>query len=321
MPDRIKLGIQQAWQESAPLTAASILMLVLLFGSAVGLVVDDRVITGAPAWLKPTKFAISTAIYSGTMAWVFGYLTVWPRLMRAVGWLMSLSLVTEVVIIDIQAARGTTSHFNVGTALDATLFSIMGAFIGLLLLTSLVVLAALFRQSFFRPALGWALRSGMLITVIGSAAGGIMLRASPDQVGQMRITHRPQILGTHTVGGADGSPGLPGVAWSRSHGDLRIPHFFGLHGIQIIPFLAFLLARTRLSGRRQTNLILAAAVSYFALFVILSWQAFRGQSVVQPDTQTLEVIAIWLAATGIVIAFLCLRSPTRSAVKASTAGF
>jgi hypothetical protein len=320
MPNRFKLLIQEAWQGNAPLTATTILMLVLLFVSGVGLIVDDRIITGAPAWLKPAKFAVSTGIYSGTMAWVFGYLTIWPRLMRAVAWLMSLSLVIEVVIIDIQAARGTTSHFNVGTLLDATLFSIMGAFIGLLLLTSVVVLVALFRQSFFNSAWGWALRCGMLVTVIGSAAGGMMLRASADQLDQMRITHRPQILGAHTVGGADGSPGLPGVAWSRSHGDLRIPHFFGLHGIQIIPFLAFLLGRTRLSRRRQTDLILAAAASYLALVVILTWQALRGQSIVQPDAQMLEILAVWLATNAVVVAVLWRRSPTLSSVNASTAG-
>ncbi len=294
---RFNRFLQLAWQENAALTATTILMLLAFIGSCLGLLFDQRIITGAPAWLKPAKFAISTAIYSATMVWLFGYITIWPRLIRAIGWALSVILVVEVGIIDIQAARGATSHFNVGTPLDAVLFSVMGTFIALLWLTSIVLQIALFRQSFFNAAWGWALRMGMLLTVIGAGAGGLMLRPTPEQLEQIRATNRPQIVGAHTVGAPDGGPGLPGLAWSRLHGDLRIPHFLGLHGIQIIPFFAFLLSRSRWSTRQQTSLILVAAASYLVLFAILSWQALRGQSIVQPDTQTLRVLAVWLSAT------------------------
>ena len=47
-------------------------MLVAAGAALVGMLVDPRIITGAPAWLKPFKFAISTAIYSLTLAWIFG---------------------------------------------------------------------------------------------------------------------------------------------------------------------------------------------------------------------------------------------------------
>src|SRR5271165_2834481 len=313
--------LQLAWQENAPLTITTILMLLAFIGSCLGVVFDQRIITGAPAWLKPAKFAISTAIYTGTMVWLFGYITIWPRLIRAVGWVMSLILVVDVGILDIQAARGATSHFNVGTPVDATLFSIMGSFIALLWLTSMVVLVALFRQSFFNPSWGCALRTGMLLTVIGTGAGGMMLRPSPDQLEQIKITHRPEIFGAHTVGAPDGGPGLPGLAWSRSHGDLRIPHFFGLHGIQIIPFFAFLLGRGRLSTRQQTNVVLVAGSSYLALFLILSWQALRGQSIVQPDTQTVIALAVWLLGTVLTgaLSLALTRSDLRQQAAATTA--
>ena len=39
----------------------------LLGVSLIGLLIDDRVITGAPAWLKPAKFGASTAVYLLTM--------------------------------------------------------------------------------------------------------------------------------------------------------------------------------------------------------------------------------------------------------------
>jgi hypothetical protein len=59
------------WRSSPPLTAVGALMLFVAVLSAVGIFIDPRVITGAPAWLKPWKFAISTAVYSLTLAWLF----------------------------------------------------------------------------------------------------------------------------------------------------------------------------------------------------------------------------------------------------------
>src|SRR5688572_13688721 len=143
--DRIATEVKKAWSDSAPLTATTFVMLAAFAGSVAGIFLDDRVITGVPAWLKPAKFAISTAIFSGTMAWLFRYLDVWPRFVRATGWVLATVLVLEVGIIDLQAARGTTSHFNVGTTLDFALTGIMGVAIAVLWLTSVGVLVALFR--------------------------------------------------------------------------------------------------------------------------------------------------------------------------------
>src|SRR5215211_4909472 len=97
------------WRSSPPLTVVGLLMLVVAVPSLVGVFVDPRIITGAPAWLKPFKFAISTAIYSLTLAWIFGFLSDWPRVRRVVGWTTAIVFVLEVTIIDLQAWRGTTS--------------------------------------------------------------------------------------------------------------------------------------------------------------------------------------------------------------------
>jgi hypothetical protein len=299
----IAIELRRAWKDCAPLTATSVLMLAALVGSCAGLFLDPRIITGAPAWLKPAKFAISTAIFSGAIAWLYRYITIWPRFMRTVGWVLAGALVFEVAIIDVQAARGTTSHFNAATQLDTALFAIMGAGIVILWLASVAVLIALFRQKFENPAWGWLLRLGMLTTVLGSAGGGFMIRMTPEQAAALHASHTVRAVGGHTVGAPDGGPGLPGVGWGTQHGDLRVPHFFGLHGLQIIPFVGWLALRRRRNqdAGKQIGFAFAIAASYLALVAILTMQALRGQSIVEPDGGTVAAVVLWFGATAVAI--------------------
>src|SRR5205085_10521042 len=58
----IRAAVARLWAADRPLAAVTMLMLAALVASAAGLVVDPRTIAGAPAWLKPAKFAASTAI-------------------------------------------------------------------------------------------------------------------------------------------------------------------------------------------------------------------------------------------------------------------
>ena len=155
---RIAAPLRRLWRTSPPLTAVGALMLVVAAASLVGILVDPRIITGAPAWLKPFKFAISTAVYSLTLAWMFTWLSDWPRVRRVVAWTTAVVFVLEVAIIDTQAWRGTTSHFNASTPLDRVLFFTMGAAIMVQTIVSVAVAVALWRQRFADRPLGWALR-------------------------------------------------------------------------------------------------------------------------------------------------------------------
>jgi hypothetical protein len=287
--------LRTLWQASPPLTAVSLVMLAIFVPTLVGVVLDPRLVTGVPAWLKPAKFTISIALYCLTLAWMFTFFDGWTRMKRFVGWLSALVLVIEIAIIDLQAARGVTSHFNVGTALDGALFTVMGAAILLLWLASIVLTIAAFRQRFADGALGWAIRLGLLITVMGAATGGLMVRPTPAQLETAR-TGRIVVAGAHTVGAPDGGPGVPGTGWSLEHGDLRVPHFLGLHALQLVPLMAILLRGVE-SPRRRRRLVIACAASYGSLFAILLTQALRGQSVTAPDHATLTVLAAWLIGT------------------------
>ena len=282
-----------------PLVVTALVMLVALAGFTAGLVFDPTVIGGAPAWLKPTKFAISIAVYSLTLAWLFTWLPQWVRLRRYIGWTTAIALTLEMVIIGLQAWRGTTSHFNLTTPFDAILFQIMGAVIVAQTFTTIAVAVALWRQPFADRALGWALRLGMTITIVGAFSGGLMARPTAEQRSAAAAGAPMKVLGAHTVGAPDGGPGLPGTGWSTTHGDLRIAHFAGLHAMQILPLIALGLRRRSWSDRVRQRLTLTAAASYASLFLLLLSQALRGQSVFAPDGLTLALLAAWAAFTTI----------------------
>jgi len=264
------------WQTSPELIATAALMQIVLVVALVGLAVDPRIITGAPAWLKPAKFAVSITIYTITLAWIFTLLPEWVRTRRVVGWLTAVTMVIEIAIIGGQAWRGTTSHFNVGTVADAVLFTIMGTAIFIQTFATIAVAVALWRHRFGDVAVGWALRFGMIISIVGALTGGFMTRPTAAQLEAARAGERMTIAGAHTVGAPDGGPGLTGTGWSTEHGDLRVPHFVGLHALQVLPLVALWLGRLRVRGRLRERLVLMAAAGYAGLYVMLLTQALRG---------------------------------------------
>jgi len=291
--------LKQLWRTNAPLTFTGLLMLPALAISVVGLIVDPRIIADAPAWLKPAKFAVSIAIYVFTLAWAFTLIPGWQKTRRVVGWATAIAMVLEFVIIAFQAYRGTTSHFNFSTPLNSVLFIIMGVAIVAQTFISIAVAVAFWRQNFADPAMGWALRFGMIITILGAFIALFMTHPTPAQLAAEHAGQAMPIMGAHTVGAPDGGPGLSGTGWSTEHGDLRIPHFIGLHALQVLPLIAFLMGRLRLNSDTRARLTLTAAGSYFTLVVLLLVQALRGQPLLRPDSLTLGLFGAWALVTAI----------------------
>ena len=309
----MKTTIATLWRTDARLTAVGLAMLALLAATGVALLVDPREVLGAPAWMKPAKFAASIAIYTLTLAWVFTYLPEWTRTRRVVSWVTAVTLVLEIVIIDVQAWRGTTSHFNVGTLVDGVLFTIMGLAIVAQTLTACAVAVALWKQRFSDRAIGWALRFGMTITIVGAMTGGLMTRPTREQLDNVRAGHRMTVAGAHTVGAPDGGPGLPGTGWSREHGDIRVAHFLGLHALQMLSLVALVFAGRGWQDARRVRIVWAISASYVSLFALLLWQALRGQSVTAPDAATLTALAAWAVLTALALAIAGSRRETARA--------
>jgi hypothetical protein len=262
------------WRTDPVVVGSGLLLAALIVPFGLGLWLDPRVITGVPAWLKPLKFALSTSVYAFTLAGVFTFLPEWPRTRWIVGRGTAAAFVVEVLLIAGQAYRGTTSHFNVATPFDAAIFAAMGLVIVAQTGLAVALTLAVWRQRFDDPALGWALRLGLVVTVLGAATGGLMTRPTAAQLAGARTGPALTISGGHTIGAADGGPGLPLTGWSTRHGDVRVPHFVGLHAWQVLPVFVLLLPRR--DDRMRRTVALAASGVYAAVFIGLLVQALRG---------------------------------------------
>jgi uncharacterized membrane protein len=156
-------------------------MLLTLAATLVGLLFDPRVITGAPAWLKPAKFAVSIAIYCFTLLWLLTFVRGRPRLVRPVAWATAVALGMEMVIIAAQVVRGTTSHFNVATPLDSALWEAMAFFVVVVWVMNLLTAVLLLVQRMPDPAFAWSLRLGVLVSFVGMSVAFLMTTETPER--------------------------------------------------------------------------------------------------------------------------------------------
>ena len=237
--------------------------LAMLLVMLVGAPFDHRHVMGLNPFIKPMKFALSIAIYVWTLGWLLAYLS---DAERSVAWIsrgVAVAMLLEIVPITVQAARGTTSHYNCATTFDCLAFNVMGIMILVnTLLASWTLVLFFTRRPSLPAAYLWGIRLGLLLFVAGGAEGMLMILRS-----------------AHTVGAADGGPGLPIFNWSTQAGDLRAAHLVGLHALQLLPLAGFAISRStgNLLPARQTALMVAVAAAYAALGLALFLLAIAGR--------------------------------------------
>lgn len=314
---RAVTGLWRAHRGLAALTVGSAALLVVTL--VLGLV-DGRQVVGAPVWLKPAKFAVSVAVAAPVLAWILGQMRAVsrPGRLRVAGHVITAMGALELIIITVQAVRGVPSHFNAASRLDGALFTIMGVGITVFWLAQIYIAVRAFRIPFTSGARTWAIRLGLTVSLLGAALGFTMPRPTPAQLDSLRAGRPTPLVGAHAVGVADGGPGLPIARWSTEGGDLRVPHFFGLHALQGLPLLALVVERRRRwAGAAGTRLILAAALGWGGLMLTTLVQALRGQPLLAPDVVTVAVLVPFLLAAPAVALGNVTRRPAPSRAPAA----
>lgn len=292
----LKAALASSYAGSGWLTVTGLVMLADTLISLAGLLIDPALVDGAPAWLKPLKFGISTSIFSFTVAWMIGQLQKTQRFASVLGTVMAVALVLEIGLIDLQAARHTASHFNQATAFDRGVFAVMGMVIGVVFLSTLLLFVASCVERFADRSLAWTLRLSLAIAISSMGVGVLMTLPTPGQLATFHATGNSSRTGAHTVGAPDGGAVMPVTGWSADHGDLRIAHFIGLHAMQALVLAWWLTAvRTQWPEPKRRGLISFTAIaSVFAMALVL-WQALRGQPLLKPDGLTCSGWGAWLA--------------------------
>jgi len=227
----------------------------------IGMILDARSLGGISVWTKPLKFAISTGIYILSVGFLITFYPFSNKKKNIITGLTAWTLLIEMGVIFVQGARGVQSHYNMSSPLDALMYASMGVMIGINVLIMILFIIETVRLKLkVTKAQQWSILLGWIVIVLGSWIGGQM-------IAQL----------SHSIGVADGGSGIPILNWSTKGGDLRIAHFFSIHGLQLIPIIAFILDRKW--DTSQNNRIIGVTLItlvYVGLIGFVFYQAKQG---------------------------------------------
>ncbi|AEV83025.1 hypothetical protein ACWT_2006 [Actinoplanes sp. SE50] len=156
-------------------------------------------------------------------------------------------------------------------------------------------------------ALARAMRAGLGLSTVGMLLPVYWMATSIHQRTVLDANGRPVTMYQgHGVGGDPDGTGMPITHWNATGGDIRVPHFVGLHAVHMLLITAGLLAvaaRTRpwLTEAVRRRLVGIMALAYGGLIGMLAWQVNRGQSLIHPDARTLIGLAGCLVPAAVAV--------------------
>ena len=237
---------------------------------------------GPVSWRKPTTFGLSFGLTVISVTWVASFLRLPERLRAAVLGGFLLASVAEVGLITAQAWRRVPSHFNFETSFDTTVSMVLAAGGGVLF----VVLGTLFAQSLksqpgLDPELRLGIRLGLGALLAGLVIGGIMIA-----------------IGTTMARGGDPQGAYHGA------GVFKLAHAVGLHGIAVLPGLAWL---SGLGGRQTLRraVLRTGTVGYLGVLGCAMLVGAQGR------LSILSVLGLAVAGLVLISALLQAVGPAR----------
>lgn len=220
----------------------------------------------ANPWMKVIRYAGGLAIYAWTMALFLQHLHDHAGLLKFVRWSTFACLMAETLAITAQAIRGVPSHYNTSGSDNAIIFAVIALAIFINTLIAFLVLFLFLWEDVDLPrAYLMGIRLGFVLFMIGSLEGMVMI-----------------INQAHTIGAADGGPGLPFLEWSTKAGDLRAAHLAGIFGIQVLPLVGYGIHRLMKDRQVVAQVVLMTALAGLWVFVFsrLFSQAMAGRPLI-----------------------------------------
>jgi len=278
--------------ERACYVLAAVLMLSGLVHLGV-LVVSGGSWDGPVSWRKPATFGMSFGLTLATLTWVLGFVTLRARTRCVLLALLALGCLVEVVVIRVQAWRGLPSHFGV-TGPGAGLVG-AGAAGGALVIVgtvSVATVAAWRPASATAPSMRLALRAGFCSLMVAVALGVYMLARG------MLISR-----GNGDVAGA--------FAFTAT---VKPGHGATMHGILVLPALAWLLSFTDRPENGRLAVVRAAVVGYVLLAGVVVAEALAGIPPLAVAIAPTAATVLAVAGTAVLCAavWVALRALRRS---------
>lgn len=223
--------------------------------------IDTRQVAGVNTWIKPSKFALSGVIFVWTIAWILSYFEAYPLHQKIISWGIFISFLSELLLIFLQAGRAVPSHYNTSTPFNAVIFGLMGFFVMMITLFSVLLLVEVIvlKKLTLSMDMKWAIALGLLLMLLASWVGTQMIAQTQ-----------------HTVGAVDGGKGLFYLNWSTVAGDLRIAHFIGVHALQVLPLIVFMLTIWGFSPSFRVAGIFTSAAIILGFMIFVFVQAKMG---------------------------------------------
>jgi hypothetical protein len=212
---------------------------------------DDRLFQGDSVWLKPLKFHMALAVYTGTLvlyAMLLPEGTISSRRWRIYIGVVTACILAELAWIGGAAALGTASHFN-QVGIWGVIYPLMGA--AAVTLTSL---------SLAMGVIFWRHQSDPLMLSV--AVGLILSFLLTVPIASTMSSGTGHLVGTPVTGAR-----FPLMGWSTEVGDLRLSHFLATHAMHFVPLAG-------LTGSRGA--VWGAALGFTALTLWCFARALMG---------------------------------------------
>src|SRR5438093_2182892 len=221
------------WRRGRRAERAGYLVGTLLLVS--GLLHLAALVIGGGSWEGPLSlrkavtFGLSFGLTLITIVWVASFLRLGDRARAMLLGAFSVASVLETTLVSLQAWRGVPSHYNMETTFDALVARSLaaGGFAIVAIIVTLTIVA--FRAN---PAVPISLRIAIQV--------GFVALFTAQIVGAMMILKGMLLV----------FAGNPQAAYATG-GTLKPTHGVTMHGILVLPALAWLLSFARWSERRR----------------------------------------------------------------------
>ncbi len=235
------------------LMASALCCIAAMIPVAVAAAIDTRTLGDANVWIKPLKFLASVGLFLATLGYFMPMTSEAFRRStsgRFVVWGSIATALFELAYIVWRASRGEASHFNISTPLAGILFALMGGAALTMSATGPVLALGIARSDVkhTNQTFRVAVVLGLILTFALGATSGIIISVGPW-------------LFTDAI--LEGGSIRPLAGWERTLGDLKVPHFIGLHAQQAIAIVGFLA-----SGIHRGRIVVIGFAWLYSIVVI-----------------------------------------------------